>query len=242
MRYKFKTSKIMEALLQNTATHTTFNKDKLLQTAGIFVPILGYTCIRLFKNEMYQIFDFQSIFIKALFSFLLVWIVLAVAVLYSYFVEKRPFLIIKETKRSWKFYAVSFITLFILTAVVSTVSAQIIKYLGFNMHSRPSVIDFNRYPVLILIASVTAGVCEELLFRGFIMTRMANIFGNKNLAILLSSVLFAIGHYTYGTVVEVVNPFLIGLIFAATYFRYRNIKLIIALHIVWDIMAISLFS
>lgn len=230
----------MEALLQKTANRTIFNIEKLLQTAGIFVPIAAFTFIRLFKNEIFQIFDFQSIFSKALFSFLLIWLILAVTVLYSYFIEKRPFLVFKETKRGWKFYAVSFIALFILTAVMSTVSAEIIKYLGFNMHSKP-VIDFEQYPVLILVASVTAGVCEELLFRGFIMTRMANIFGNKNLAILLSAALFGISHFSYGSMVQVVNPFLIGLIFAATYFRYKNIKLIIALHIVWDIMALSLF-
>jgi membrane protease YdiL (CAAX protease family) len=93
---------------------------------------------------------------------------------------------------------------------------------------------------LLFLTAFTAGVTEELIFRGYIQPRLELLFKNSWVAIIISSLLFGLLHYRYGTWFNVLGPFMMGLVFAFYYSRYRNIKLLILFHFLWDIMAISL--
>jgi len=52
--------------------------------------------------------------------------------------------------------------------------------------------------VLWVLLSLSAGICEEFVFRGYLMRQFAAWFGSWPLALLLSSVLFGIGHAYQG--------------------------------------------
>ena len=58
------------------------------------------------------------------------------------------------------------------------------------------------------------GFTEELAIRGYLLPRLELIFNNSWTAILISSVLFGLLHFGYGTIINVIGPFFIGLVFA----------------------------
>jgi len=97
----------------------------------------------------------------------------------------------------------------------------------------------HNYP-LMFFTLITAGIMEELVFRGYLLPRLNLLFKNKWLSIVLSSILFGLIHLGWGTIQNVVVPFFIGIIFAIFYERYRNIKILMLCHFLWDLLVLSL--
>ncbi len=67
-------------------------------------------------------------------------------------------------------------------------------------------------PVFVVVA-ITAGICEELLFRGWLVNFFAAGFGHLWLAVILSSILFGTAHLYQGPRAVPSTAFL-GLVFA----------------------------
>jgi membrane protease YdiL (CAAX protease family) len=89
---------------------------------------------------------------------------------------------------------------------------------------------------------ILGGFCEELCFRGFLMNRLARIFGENRSAwiasLLMSSVLFGWGHTEQGPsgwVQEGLSGFILGILFLAT---KRNLTVAIVAHGVSNMVAL----
>ncbi|MFV5702790.1 lysostaphin resistance A-like protein [Flavobacterium sp. XS2P12] len=91
---------------------------------------------------------------------------------------------------------------------------------------------------LILFTSITAGVSEELIFRGYLIPRLEILLKNTRVAILTSSILFGLIHYSYGSLIQIIGPIFIGLVFALHYKKYKNIKILIMCHFLWDLLVL----
>ena len=96
---------------------------------------------------------------------------------------------------------------------------------------------FKNYKLLVPVTTITAGVTEELIFRGYLMPRLELLYNNKYVTVIVSSLLFGMIHIGYGTVINVVATAFIGFIFALHYQKYRNIGFLIFFHFIWDTMA-----
>ena len=83
------------------------------------------------------------------------------------------------------------------------------------------------------LVSISAGICEELLFRGFLIWYI-NEFSSTLIAIILSSILFGIAH-SYQGWKGVIQSGLTGLVLAVIYVLTGSLWIPIALHIVGDI-------
>ncbi|RZK58041.1 MAG: CPBP family intramembrane metalloprotease [Pedobacter sp.] len=174
------------------------------------------------------------------------WLGLLGIWLYALKVENQKLLIWEEKKYNISFYIISIILIF-LTLFVGVISIQVLfKLLGLENRSLllQKMIQFLKHRYLLLFfTALTAGVVEELVFRGYLQPRLTKIFKNPHIAIFISCSLFALMHYKYGTVINVVGPFFIGLVFAYFYWQYQNIKILIFCHFLWDllllIMAVS---
>ena len=81
--------------------------------------------------------------------------------------------------------------------------------------------------------SVSAGICEELLFRGFLIMFLSDSIGTIT-ALLLSSVMFGICHLYQGWS-NVFRTALVGLIFGAIYLATDSLWVVIALHAIVDV-------
>jgi membrane protease YdiL (CAAX protease family) len=87
--------------------------------------------------------------------------------------------------------------------------------------------------IFTLVLSVSAGICEELIFRAYLYTLMDTYLGMTG-AILLSSVLFGFWHIYLGWQ-EVIRTSIMGSLFCGIYIFTGNIILPILLHIFIDV-------
>lgn len=87
--------------------------------------------------------------------------------------------------------------------------------------------------------SITAGVCEETLFRGYIMTRLRLIFGLESWAIpvIISSLVFGICHSYQGLPGMIVLS-VYGALFALLYIRTGSLWPGIIAHTFQDLLAL----
>lgn len=85
------------------------------------------------------------------------------------------------------------------------------------------------WPVVVLV-SVVAAVTEEVFFRGLLQPRIG---------LLASSLLFGFVHLGYGTVLQVVAPIALGLLFGALYQWTRRLWAPLAAHFLFDLIQLS---
>ncbi|MFA6770308.1 MAG: CPBP family intramembrane glutamic endopeptidase [Bacteroidales bacterium] len=90
--------------------------------------------------------------------------------------------------------------------------------------------------------SITAGITEEILYRGYLFFAIFLLFGEVTLYIPigLSSLLFAIGHIYQGK--EVIKPALAGLFLCLIFYFTGSLYVVIILHIFQDLVAIDLLK
>ncbi|MEO8860155.1 MAG: CPBP family intramembrane glutamic endopeptidase [Ginsengibacter sp.] len=176
-------------------------------------------------------------------SRLLNWACLLLLFLYARKIEKEDLLIWKEKKYQFLSYFISIIGIFIVLIVGGFIIQTLLSLTGYNDKSARLfeivALMKNNKPLLIFTA-LTAGIVEELIFRGYMLPRLVNIFKSPFLGIAVSSILFGLLHYKYGTIFNVAGPIFIGAVFATYYWKYRNIKVLIFCHFLWDLVSLFL--
>lgn len=92
------------------------------------------------------------------------------------------------------------------------------------------------------LLAITAGVTEELLYRGYLFFALFFLFKEIHPAsvIAFSTLLFAIGHIYQGK--EVIKPALAGLFLCLVYYFTGSIYVVIILHIMQDLVAKDLLK
>ena len=84
--------------------------------------------------------------------------------------------------------------------------------------------------------SLSAGICEEIVFRGYLQRQLAAISGSTSLAILGQAIVFGIAH-GYEGVGAVIKIVVYGLAFGMLAQWRGNIRAAILAHAPWDILA-----
>ena len=100
------------------------------------------------------------------------------------------------------------------------------------------------YVVFILLGWVLGGFCEEIIYRGYVLKRLAIILGDTNKSWLLSavmaSIVFGFAHNYQGPsgiITTAIVAFLFGLIFI---FNRNNLMVLVFTHGFYDMIAITL--
>lgn len=172
---------------------------------------------------------------------LLYWVILLLVWFYAFKAERQPLLIWQEKQYNFLFYVASIIGIFLVLFAGVLIISTALSFAGFNRTSTrlTEIINLIRGKSWLLIfTALTAGVVEELIFRGYLLPRLAGIFKSNIAAIIISSLLFGLLHYKYGTVVNVAGPVFIGFVFAWHYNKYRNIRIVVVCHFLWDVLAL----
>lgn len=96
-----------------------------------------------------------------------------------------------------------------------------------------------------MITALKAGILEELLFRGFIMTLLENRW-NKYIAILVPSFLFGLAHipsmeyFTIaGVILLIISGTLVGIMFSLIAYKGKSISNGALVHAVWNFVMIT---
>jgi membrane protease YdiL (CAAX protease family) len=176
-------------------------------------------------------------------SRILFWVVLVLLYLYARRIEKSPFLLWSERPArplfnfgaSFAILSIILIGSLIIGGIVHGVthqetSAKLLEYIALFKNNIP----------LLIFTALTAGVTEELIFRGYIQPRIEAASNNPALAIIITSLLFGFLHSPYGTINQILTPIYIGAIFSVFYRKYRNIKLLIICHFLFDLVSLLL--
>ncbi|MFC6224119.1 CPBP family intramembrane glutamic endopeptidase [Hymenobacter artigasi] len=174
---------------------------------------------------------------------LIVWIWLLLIYLYAVKIEKQRLLLWADEKQPVLFYFISIISVLGLSFLAGALQPLLSKF-GVKAQTSQVVHEMLAYmhahPVLLVLTCVTAGVVEELIFRGYLIPRLNILFKNSYLPVIFSALLFGAAHIGYGTLINMFVPFLLGLIFGAYYQKYRNIKVLIFCHFFIDFLSLSL--
>ena len=168
---------------------------------------------------------------------------LALASLVLFFVwrNREPLSAIGWTVRDWLRQAGLGVLLFPLIFVgIGLVASQLTRLGLSHPHSQLkaalSVKSLWQAPLAILLVIVVA-VTEETIFRGYLLLRFIAISRNRPFAILLSTVVFAMGHGYEGEV-GVVAVALLGLVFAVIYLSTGSLVAPIVMHFLQDFITV----
>lgn len=144
--------------------------------------------------------------------------------------ERLPFLPSVGFKRLQRpdWIAIGFL-LIVAAAMTATVAAKHPALSGTNADQLRQVLSA---PLALRAALVlTAGICEEILFRGYAIERLQLFTKNIWIAGLVGSILFTLAHVPrYGFQPDLIGVFAISAVLSITYIWRRNIAACIVLH------------
>lgn len=167
------------------------------------------------------------------------WLALAALILIVVFWERLPLFASLGIRRLAKMDV----------GIIAAIVVLTIAVVGFLAHSPPKMPRAGNMlaqalavPFWLRVALVlTAGICEELFFRGYAIERLRGLTGNTWIGALLGTVLFTLGHIPrYGLSSGLLGVAFIGALLSAIYVWRRNLFPCIALH--WFFDAISLLA
>jgi membrane protease YdiL (CAAX protease family) len=175
---------------------------------------------------------------KLIISRVLIWLTLPVLRQYAHKVEGRDFFLWKEREYGPFFYPVGIIALGALIFICILIAA-IPHALGF--HDNYTMVKYwdailKKSPWLLAFVSITAGVTEELMVRAYILPRLSLIFKSNYMPVIASALLFATLHIGYWNLSEIIFTFLFGIVCAVCYQQFRNIKVLIIFHALYDFL------
>lgn len=181
-----------------------------------------------------------------LYSRFLFWGMAIFLFLYAHFAEKQNLLLKKPVRYGIGFYILSIASIAVAVIIITSLAMLALKFWGYgtNLQSvtlKKMISILKANPLLLLFTCITAGVTEEIIFRGYIQTRIELVFKSPLSGIIISAVFFSLAHSYYGTVQEIVGPFVIGLIFSIYYYKYKNIYALMIFHFLFDYTQILLF-
>ncbi|OUJ18717.1 Metal-dependent membrane protease CAAX family [Methanonatronarchaeum thermophilum] len=69
-------------------------------------------------------------------------------------------------------------------------------------------------PIMALIISLSAGIAEEIFFRGYLQTRIG---------LVPAAILFALVHASYGVIIQIIGPLIMGLVIGYLYLKTQSV-------------------
>jgi membrane protease YdiL (CAAX protease family) len=200
--------------------------------AVIFPLVAGIVLARFHINYIDRVFYSRFIY----------WGDVLLLLFYAFKIEHQPLLIWKERAPDVMFLIGSVVLLYLL-GIAAGFIANIPHLLGWpenNQMLKKVTAVMKNHSLLLVFTALTAGVTEELIFRGYVLTRLSLLFKNWYVPVIISSVLFSLLHYGYWSLRELIFTFLIGVIYSVYYQKYRNIKALIIVHFLVDLVAMTI--
>lgn len=222
----------------NIPTLTFSNKpNNIIVLTGIILAFIVPLLLTIWMGGIHL--DYYD---KLFYSRFFYWGTVLVMLLYALKAERQPMLLWKDENNTLGFLLLSALVLYLLFIVAAIISAIPMLFgVRDNVAMVKKVTEtLKGHPMMIFFVALTAGVTEELIFRGYLLTRMMQLFKNNIAAIVVSSLLFSSLHYKYGSYRELIFTFLIGIVFSIYYIKYRNIKPIIIAHFLIDFISMNL--
>jgi uncharacterized protein len=196
----------------------SINNKYIAGIAAILVLIL------LFATQLFGTLPIKEskFFLYTIFSLILI---LLISFGFSKFIEKGNYLLYKEKKKSALFYLISIALIYCIILGFIIILKKLVLRVDIFTTTSESESGYALYLLMIIVAIV-----EELLFRGYIFTRIEFITENKWVAIISSSLLFSLCHSFHFDIVQLIGTFTMGAVFAFHYQKYNSLLTIVIVH------------
>jgi len=123
--------------------------------------------------------------------------------------------------------------------------AQLLRFAGLPITPNPMqtvIAELGRFEIIGMIGlMVIIAIAEEIVFRGYLIQRLQLISGSSQTAVILSSVLFALGHGYQGPIALVVI-FVLGMILGGIFVLTRSLIAPMTIHFLNNSLAIIIWS
>ncbi len=210
---------------------------------GIIFSVALFMFGMLYNPQLSAVITGSSSFSKDSFliSRIVIWAVLFITIIYSKLIEKERFLLWNDASYPFGKSILMAISVYFIAVFGAGILGFLIEKLTHENNSARLMSMRNIFKdqyFLIFFTCITAAVVEELFFRGYLQTRLEKIYKNPTIAIIFSAAIFGILHSTYGTWAQVVGPFFIGIVFSFFYKKYKNLKILIIVHFLIDVMSL----
>ncbi|WP_158557103.1 CPBP family intramembrane glutamic endopeptidase [Mucilaginibacter conchicola] len=168
----------------------------------------------------------------------IMWGTATFAILYAFIAERLP-LFNDEKKHDANFYLSWILGLFVAGIGANFLANLIcgifrIPFDAKAQHEVMILVTSNNW--IMLLCAVTAGVTEEIIFRGYLLEKFHQLFNDDKLAIGLSAALFAFGHSGYHSLRTMVYTFIFGCLLGLHYRHYKSITVLILAHAFFDLV------
>jgi membrane protease YdiL (CAAX protease family) len=213
-------------------------KQILILLGGILIALLFYPVVT------HLLFYYQKSTLTTR-SLQYTIIVLEVVCLYYYSLkaEGQSFLMWEEKQYKLLFYVLGVLALLALQLPGNFLS-RIPKLMSwYEWRDKPWSMHYLRYMyswyqlnlAIIIACTVAWSVCVVLIFRGYLLPRLAILFRNNIAAIILSSLLYALFPFFGFSYKWLIMDFFSSLFFSICYLKYRNIKILIIVRVLLDL-------
>ncbi len=215
------------------------NSNSKVIINGLILTIVLLICFTV-GSKIFSLLTAESLSISTRFVLtrLAFWLVFVAILLYVVLKEKQPLLLWPEVRYSIGLGILSVVAILFIIVIGTIFIALPFKLWGTLKASNAILAMLKMSIPVKILGIITAGVLEELIFRGYMIPRLNLFFKSQHPPVIISSVIFGLGHFGYGTPINVLVPLLIGLVFGYYYYHYRNIKILIICHLLIDTNAL----
>lgn len=173
---------------------------------------------------------------STLIGFGVFWTLAILILLFTRKVENRPLESAGWKPLTWKSALTAIGLGILLSLLVPALTVLVGKIIPqSNSGTVTQVVSSYSWQIL-LLSVITAGVTEEILFRGYSLERLLEITGNKWISGIISLIFFIAVHATGWNLTHIIGVVLpLGAILTGIYFWKRNILFTIIVHTVIDL-------
>ena len=174
--------------------------------------------------------------VSTLVGFGVFWGLAFVMLFFTQTVENQPLVTIGWKLLSWKLVLTAVGLGVLLSLLVPTLTLLVSKVFPPSNSGTVTLVASNYSWWILLLSVLTAGITEEILFRGYPLERLQEITGNKWISGLISLVFFVAVHATGWNLAHIIGVVLpLGIILTGLYFWQRNLLFVMIVHVVIDL-------
>lgn len=198
----------------------------LLLVAMAVMPFKGVPLLSWFVNRLCNAGVIPGIFYSAAMELLFSGVVAA----FAFGVQRRKLGFYGLRPVGWQDLGEVVFTFIVITALAFALNAA--ARLAMSTAPSASQNELDEVPLAIgLTKGIIAGVCEEFLFRGYLIEELGGLIRSRKLAGCVSVVIFAVGHVPhFGWSVKLLLAANAGCFLTILYFRRNNLLACMLLH------------
>jgi membrane protease YdiL (CAAX protease family) len=174
--------------------------------------------------------------VSTLIDFAVLWGLAFGMLFFTRSIEKLPLTTIGWKPLSWKWVVAAIGLGILLSLLVPVLTLLVSAVFPPSDTGTITQVTSNFSWGILLLSVLTAGITEEILFRGYSLERLHEITGNKWTSGLISLIFFVAIHapgWNVAHIVGVVVP--LGIILTGLYFWQRNLLFVMIVHVVIDL-------